>query len=135
MESVRGVTQGCGRAHAAHAGNGAPLRSAQPVSRRREHPWRRGVSGLAEAQIQRRPSLDDGGVLRGRRSDFPPRTRLFLARCPGIRSTRLAALSGKTNSEQRWGKADARLEVTDEKRLSFGLVVASRGAANCKFPG
>ena len=49
----------------------------------------------------------------GRIPDFAARPRLFLARRRGIRSTRFAALSGKTNGERKWGKTIAKGEVTE----------------------
>ncbi len=34
-------------------GNGSALRGTQLLSRGREHPWRRGIPGVAEGEIQR----------------------------------------------------------------------------------
>src|SRR5262249_14614986 len=108
---------------AADAEYGSPLRGTQPLPGGGEHPRRRGVSGVAEAEIPWGFAPDDRGVLRGRGSDLPARTQLLLTRCPGVRSTRVRMLPCTTNSAGFAG-AEAEVEVMNEKRSSFQVVVA-----------
>src|SRR5271165_4242490 len=126
MESICGLEERRGWDHAVDAGNSGAVRSAQPVSGAREHSrWSR-ISGLAQAEVQRGPSVDYRGLLRRRVRNLFAGTGLFLPRCSGVRQTGRATVSRATSGEgtESISAAEGKVEVTDEKRFIFQLALA-----------
>src|SRR5271157_5641817 len=126
MESVCDIEQGRGGNYAVDARNGGSVRSARSISGAGEHSrWSR-VSCLAQAEVQRGPSIDHRGLLRRRVHNLFEGTGVFLARCSRVRQTGRATVSRAKSAEgtESIGAPEGKVEVTDEKRFSFRMAVA-----------
>src|SRR5271165_5690996 len=113
MESVCDIEEGRGGDHAVDARNSGSVRSAQPISGAREHSrWSR-LSCLAQAEVQRGPSVDHGGLLRRREGNLFAGTGLFLPRCSGVCKTGRAAVSRTTSASgaESIDAAEGKVEV------------------------